>query len=174
VSRKFKVFLGFKYFAVRSELRMNYFLPIEIPPSISITTSGSIDIDSVYYAMGPGFGIGYTIPLTNRLYLSLLSSCITMPYGKFMREVTDNNNGYVFSYNIPIALYGANVTASLSYYSEHFRTTFVAGIRYQYLIIRTYRDYDGIDSNAYKLHTVSHNRLDDHFYGLTFAAMYYF
>ncbi|HPV98662.1 MAG TPA: hypothetical protein PLZ78_12595 [Spirochaetota bacterium] len=118
-------------------------------------------------SIGPGAGIGVTVPLSQSVFLLVNVSGIFL-YSAFegMEDDFDNDQKWVYT------SYGANGSLSLAWYVDSMTTTISLGARYQYLhnnrnsrrsdAITDPDDTDPFDGNA------------DRFYGLTFSAVYSF
>jgi hypothetical protein len=111
--------------------------------------------DGTHWSVGPGLGIGSTLPLTNSLYL-LFNVSGTSSWGKDNGSNENSNTKTTRK----IAERGFNTNLSFAYYFASVSTSVNLGFRYQYLFI----EYpDGERKSE------AHN-----FFGPTFSVVYSF
>jgi hypothetical protein len=126
INRYFKIFPGVKY------MRFSY-------------------SDGHHQSVGPGFGVGTTIPLLDSLFVIVNGS------GSYL--FGDHKNSGTSSEGF--REYGYNVNAGLAYYIQAISTTVNVGYRYQYF-------YSKFDSNT------NNGNLDHVFRGLSMSIIYSF
>jgi hypothetical protein len=106
-------------------------------------------------SVGPGLGIGSTLPLTEYLYF-LINLSGTYSFGKHEEPQEDSTVSRKLTES------GANTTISLAYYIAPASTSITLGFRYQYLYIN------------YSDDTVYSKDEGMSFYGITLSAVYSF
>jgi hypothetical protein len=109
-----------------------------------------------HWSVGPGLGLGSTLPLTSSLYL-LFNVSGTYSWGKH----DDSGGGSNGKRTIKIVERGFNTNLSFAYYFASASTSVNLGCRYQYLFI----DYPSDSSNKDEGH---------YFLGPTFSVVYSF
>jgi hypothetical protein len=161
VNRYCKLFGGVKYQGYTYRSREEEY---------DLTTGVLLELYSnrfYWRSIGPGAGIGITVPLSQSFFLLGNVSGIFL-YSTFRGMEDDSGNGIEFVYSS----YGVNGSLSVAWYIDSMSTTISLGARYQYLYNnRNSRradaftdpdDSDPFDGSA------------DRFYGFTFSAVYSF
>ena len=138
VSNLVKWFFGIKYQGYFYDEAESY-----IAPPVELIFERTVS----FHNLGPGMGIGLTIPLFGGLYfLPNISAIILTGYNRIDRDTQ-------FAFSL-----GGNMSASLAYYIQSLGTTIVAGFRYQQLFY-LYHGYQGYQDD------------DDQIYGVTFSVI---
>jgi len=117
----------------------------------------SIPSNMDFWGVGPGLGLGYTLPLSENLFLLANLSGF---YLWAKEEDKDDGSGKP-TYKFDAKEYGINSTLSIAYYIASASTTVNIGGRYQYLKV----DYDDDKPEGNMKHK---------FYGITLSATYTF
>jgi hypothetical protein len=107
-----------------------------------------------HYSIGPGLGVGATLPLVSSFYL-LCNVSGTYTLGKH-----EQNNSGDEDEESDIVEKGINTNVSIAYYIVSASTSINLGFRYHY-VISEYKDVDDYDDTF-------------HFYGATLSAVYSF
>ncbi|MBN2041213.1 MAG: hypothetical protein JW864_14310 [Spirochaetes bacterium] len=139
INRYFKIFGGAKYMDFRWE--DNY-------------------SEGKHYSVGPGLGVGITIPLAGSFYfLTNLSGTYTL--GEHVQDESNETGGTV-TMTSDLAETGINTNISVACYIATASTSLTLGLRYQY-VISDYKDE-------------SEHMQDEKFtfYGITLSAVYTF
>ncbi|MDI9425430.1 MAG: hypothetical protein QM472_11380 [Spirochaetota bacterium] len=158
VSGSIKVFAGAKYQGYVYQTRDRN---IDIASGLVVDeSSGRIGWRSI----GPGLGIGVSLPLGDSLFLLCNVSGIVM-YSTLDTTFDEKQSWAYISY-------GANGSLSLAWYVDSITTTLSVGARYQYLYNDNYAAKS--DSLGDNNPGSGWDKTADRFYGLTFSAVYSF
>ena len=112
-----------------------------------------------FWAAGPGLGLGYTLPLSENIFLLANLSGFYL-WGKQEQEEEDSGIEYDVKYDVK--QYGINSTLAIAYYIASASTTISLGGRYQYMKMDVDADNDDDNNSTHK------------FYGFTLTATYTF
>jgi hypothetical protein len=137
--------------------------------SINVTTPGvtSVRYDVFQSGWGPGIGASLTLNIWGPLYVMTNASVLYLS--------TNHRLAYPGNYSWASVYHtvGCNVAASLAWYIEPASVTISLGVRYQYMHYML--NDTGTDDWFYSTDgpLANYNLMnDDHFYGITLAAIY--
>ncbi|MBN1531434.1 MAG: hypothetical protein JXA20_02110 [Spirochaetes bacterium] len=154
-----KLFAGIKYQGYRYD-----FTVINVPFAtfIPVMATGDARTDAV----GPGLGIGGTVPLGGGFF------AICNVSGIYLRTAVEPSLLGNVSFKEYYNTWGLNASASLAYYLADLSTTVSLGFRFQYL--RYYMDGAATTDSIYYSWTQGSLMGDksDYFYGITVSAVY--
>ncbi len=167
LSRTVKVFGGVKYqgYSFKDNSTTYY------PGSSAVYKTDSTHVYS--WSTGPGLGVGFTIPVSESVFILLNAS------GLYMYASLKAPGGNIQAYDC----WGGNAGISLAYYVSSMSTTIALGGRYQF-ITYAFKDNSSDLSRAGShqfggpnANTQENRFLDnksDQFYGITLSAVYSF
>ncbi len=180
LTERVKIYAGFKAQGYDYTERMLYVYSL-------LGTQYNIERKKRFYdrvrGYGPGVGIGITVPVHKSLFalfnlgglVLFMKEEVKMPYAYYPYVLDSFGLGYFVSYIVPSSRYisyGGTASAALSYLFDSIGVSLALGGRYQFLYNHQEKDHLRLWAN-----NIAINRIDgkyDHFYGITFSAIYSF
>lgn len=117
--------------------------------------------DGTHYSVGPGLGVGATIPLFKSIYL-LLNASYTYALGKHEQSYYDGESNTEGTDSVDLNETCYNTNATIAYYIQSASTSLNLGFRYQYVISDYKEEKNHMEDDSFS------------FYGVTFSAVYSF